>query len=227
MNLPPTDCCGQTRRDFLKTTAGLAAASAFGGLPLIGRAETPAPKSETLVATLFKSLREDQRKALCFPFDHALRTEVDNNWHITDQHIAAFLDKDQKQMVKEIFLGLHSPEYAETVLQAGRARQRQGGLRRFVDRALRRARHRASSNSCSPAGTAPGAATATRWKARRLADRSSTDTPRRASTKSPIIPATSIGIRRSGRTRFSRCSTASSARWRCSAKAGWSKAPRP
>src|SRR4030095_11000967 len=110
-------CCGQSRRDFLKTTAGLAAASAVGSVPLIGRAAVLAATSETLVATLYKSLREEQRKALCFSFDHPLRTEVDNNWHITDQHISAFLDKDQNQMVKEIFLGLHSPEYAETVLK--------------------------------------------------------------------------------------------------------------
>jgi hypothetical protein len=121
MNFVPSDCCGQTRRDFLKTTAGIAAASAFGSVPIIGRAaetaekSASAAKSETLVATLYKSLREDQRKALCFPFDNPLRTEVDNNWHITDHHISAFLDKDQNQMVKEIFLGLHSREYAETV----------------------------------------------------------------------------------------------------------------
>ena len=116
-SIPSLDCCGATRRDFLKTTAGLAAAS-LAGLPLLGRAAAaPAPKSETLVTTLYKSLTEVQRKALCFPFDSLLRSEVDNNWHITDQHIASFLDKDQNQMVREIFLGLHSPEYAETVLK--------------------------------------------------------------------------------------------------------------
>ena len=139
MNLLSSDCCGQSRRDFLKTTAGLAAACAVGSVPLIGRAAVLAATSETLVATLYKSLREEQRKALCFSFDHPLRTEVDNNWHITDQHISAFLDKDQNQMVKDIFLGLHSRIRRDRA-QTGRARQRRGGLRR-LSIALRRARH--------------------------------------------------------------------------------------
>jgi hypothetical protein len=73
------------------------------------------PKSETLVTTLYKSLSEDQRKAVCFAFDHPLRSKVDNNWHIVDKKLAQFFTADQQQMVKEIFKGLHSPEYAETV----------------------------------------------------------------------------------------------------------------
>jgi hypothetical protein len=114
-----TDCAGSSRRDFLKTTLAAAAATSIGGIPIIGRAADAVtkPKSETLVATLSKSLTEPQRKALCFPWDHLLRTEVDNNWHVTEQHIGSFLDADQQQMVREIFLGLHSPEYAEKVFK--------------------------------------------------------------------------------------------------------------
>ena len=112
------DCDAVSRRGFLKSTLGAAAATSFAGVPIIGRAaEAMAPKSETLVGTLFKSFTEVQRKALCFAWDNPLRTEVDNNWHITDQHISSFLTPDQNQMVKEIFLGLHSPEYAEKVVQ--------------------------------------------------------------------------------------------------------------
>ncbi|MEO7318400.1 MAG: twin-arginine translocation signal domain-containing protein, partial [Chthoniobacteraceae bacterium] len=112
------DCDSFSRRDFLKTTLGTAAASALGTIPIIGRAaeEAATPKSETLVTTLYKSLTEPQRKAICFPWDHLLRTEVDNNWHVTDQHIGSFLTADQQQMVREIFLGLHSPEYADRVM---------------------------------------------------------------------------------------------------------------
>ncbi len=40
---------------------------------------------------------------------------MNNNWHITKQKIGAFLDKDQNQLVKDIFMGLHSPEYADKV----------------------------------------------------------------------------------------------------------------
>ena len=115
---PCPDCDGSSRRDFLKTSLGAAAAVTASSLilPAGVRAATSA-KSETLVATLFKSFTEVQRKALCLAWDNPLRTEVENNWHVTDQHIGAFLTADQNQMVKEIFLGLHSPEYADTVFK--------------------------------------------------------------------------------------------------------------
>jgi hypothetical protein len=108
---------GIPRRDFLKTTlGGVVAASGLGSLPAFA-SPTPASKSETLVTTLFKTLSEEQRKAVCFPFDHPLRLEVDNNWNIVDQTVASFYTSDQQQMIREIFLGLHSPEYAEKVMQ--------------------------------------------------------------------------------------------------------------
>jgi hypothetical protein len=114
------DCDAVSRRDFLKTTLGSAAALTAAGasIPLIGNAAENASgaKSETLVATLFKSFNEEQRKAVCFPFDHPLRSKVDNNWHITDKTLTAFFDKDQQAMIREIFVGLHSPEYAERVV---------------------------------------------------------------------------------------------------------------
>jgi hypothetical protein len=39
---------------------------------------------------------------------------VDNNWHITKTLVSDFT-KDQQAMIKEIFMGLHSEEYAERV----------------------------------------------------------------------------------------------------------------
>jgi hypothetical protein len=116
-------CAPISRRAFLKTsTAGLAATAVlpFGAVThLPARAETLAgasPASETLVATLHTSLTEDQKSAICFPFDHPLRSKVDNNWHITDKKISAFFTKDQQAMIREIFDGLHSPEYAGKVM---------------------------------------------------------------------------------------------------------------
>src|SRR5690349_11741356 len=110
------DCGSYSRREFLKTTlAGTAAAAT--AVPLIGRAagESANARSETLVSTLYGTLNEEQRKAVCFPFDHPLRSKVDNNWHITDKTLTAFFNKDQQAMIREIFVGLHSPEYAERV----------------------------------------------------------------------------------------------------------------
>ena len=121
-------CCDaptrMDRRHFLKTTTAstLSVTAASSALPLVavGRAEEKkkrkGPKSETLVKTLFDSLSDYQRKEIAFPFDHELRLKVDNNWHITKQRIGSdFYTADQQEMVKQIFMGLHSPEYAETV----------------------------------------------------------------------------------------------------------------
>ena len=114
---PSLDACGCgqefTRRNFLKTTATGLAVAASGTLPALAGKAT----SETVVATLYKSLTDEQRRAVVFPFDHPLRSKVDNNWQITDKKIAGFFKADQQAMIREIFRNLHSPEYAERVLQ--------------------------------------------------------------------------------------------------------------
>src|SRR5437773_6765870 len=121
------ECCGPiTRRTFIKTTVtGVAAATAsvlpFGAVTeAADRAKAAKPKSakpETLVTTLHQSLTEEQRKVVAFPFHHPLRSKVDNNWQITDKKVSEFFTRDQQAMIREIFLGLHSPEYAERVLK--------------------------------------------------------------------------------------------------------------
>jgi hypothetical protein len=120
---PDCDSSGVlTRRTFLHTAVtGVAALAASPALPLMaapsvaGKKATSSP--ETLVTTLYKSLTEAQRDAVAFPFDHSLRLKVDNNWHITKPTLGSFFTKDQQAMVREIFMGLHSPEYAETVMK--------------------------------------------------------------------------------------------------------------
>ncbi len=124
-NVFPDLCnCGGpiTRRTFLKTTLSGVAAAAAAPLPILHTARaadagTKAPTSETLVATLYKSLSEAQRKVVAFPFDHPLRLKVDNNWHIIDKKLSEFFTPDQQAMIREIFNGLHSPAYAERVLK--------------------------------------------------------------------------------------------------------------
>ena len=114
------DCCSEiSRRSFLKTTVGAVGAAAVSTLPLSRpvRAEAASAKSETLVTALYKGLSEEKRKAVCFPFDHPLRSKVDNNWHITDKKINEFFNKDEQELIRQIFMGLHSPEYAETVMK--------------------------------------------------------------------------------------------------------------
>jgi hypothetical protein len=121
------DVARPTRRDLLKRAGGaalLGAAASAGLFELVVRdraalaaAAEPAaaPVGETLVAQLFKSLDEAQRKAICFGFDHPLRLKVDNNWMIVKQSIKDVLKPDQRDLVHQIFNSLHSPEYAKKV----------------------------------------------------------------------------------------------------------------
>jgi hypothetical protein len=122
--IPTCDCCHPTelsRRTFIRKAVTVAAAGA-GGLPLLARAEpnppaSPNATSETLVTTLYQSLTEAQRQSVVFPFDHPLRSKVDNNWHITKQRVGKDFTPDQQAMVREIFLKMHSPEYADRVMK--------------------------------------------------------------------------------------------------------------
>src|SRR6266568_7426348 len=101
-NLFPGLCnCGGpiTRRTFLKTSLSGVAVAAVAPLSVLHTARaadtgTKAPASETLVATLYKSLTEPQKKVVAFPFDHPLLLKVDNNWHITDKKVSEFFTPD-------------------------------------------------------------------------------------------------------------------------------------
>jgi hypothetical protein len=126
---PFTTAEQRTRRDVLKSaialTAGTAAASllpftlasraaAADAAPAAGAAPA-ATAPETLVAQLYKSLTDEQKKVIAFPFDHPLRSKVDNNWMITKPSIGKLLTPDQQALVKDIFMDLHDPEYAQRV----------------------------------------------------------------------------------------------------------------
>ena len=103
------------RREFLRRSA--LSGAALAGLPAIGADNAAASAtSETIVKTLYDSLTEAQRTSLVFAFDDPLRTKISNNWHITEQRIGSFLNADQNEMVKEIFLKAHSEEYAGKVI---------------------------------------------------------------------------------------------------------------
>lgn len=112
---------GISRRKFIKSAAMQAAVIATGGLAAWHgvRADdgAPNPDSETLVTTLYKSLSEQQKKIMWFPFDHPLRSEVNNNWQITKTRVGEDFTADQQEMIRQIFMGLHSDEYAQTVLK--------------------------------------------------------------------------------------------------------------
>src|ERR1043166_4450459 len=84
------------RRVFLKKTIGAIAATAIA--PWAQAAKSG--KSETLVQQFAKTLTEQQRAKVCFPFDDHKRTLVDNNWQIVDEKLGAFFTKDQQAMIR-------------------------------------------------------------------------------------------------------------------------------
>ncbi|GIW97025.1 MAG: hypothetical protein KatS3mg111_0358 [Pirellulaceae bacterium] len=107
-----------SRRHFV---AGSAAVGA--GIVLASRAgsATAAPAaargdSETLVQQLYGTLTDRQKMQCCFSFDDPLRQKVDNNWHITKVRVGQDFNADQQDLIRQIFLGLHSEEYADKVM---------------------------------------------------------------------------------------------------------------
>ncbi|MDA1231739.1 MAG: DUF3500 domain-containing protein [Planctomycetota bacterium] len=107
------------RREFLRTTAAGLVVSGFCG-SRIGIAATPddaRQSPETLVTQLYKTLTDDQKKLMAFEFENPLRHDVDNNWHITKAVIGDSFNKDQQALIRDIFMGIHSDEYAETVMK--------------------------------------------------------------------------------------------------------------
>jgi hypothetical protein len=114
------------RRDFLKT-AGAAAVAGSAALSLPNwavakNAATPGAKPESVVKTLYESLKPEQRKKMCFAWDHIdpkrglLRTFVANNWNITPEQINGdFYTKDQQAMIREVFKGIIHPEWVSRI----------------------------------------------------------------------------------------------------------------
>jgi hypothetical protein len=114
------------RRAFLRTASAAAATATV--LPLVGGRliAQPTPKSpaETAVKGLYDSLTEEQRKVICFDWDHTerkrglLRTFVSNNWNITEPRIkSSFYTAKQQDIIHDAFKGLVNPDWYEKFLK--------------------------------------------------------------------------------------------------------------
>ena len=119
------DCSQPSRRQVIKAAVGGVAAVSLASAGIYSISVTPRalgaeaptkPVAETLVAQLYKSLTETQKKVIAFPFAHPLRSKVDNNWMIVKEPIKSVLTKEQLALVRDIFLDMHSDEYAQKVL---------------------------------------------------------------------------------------------------------------
>jgi hypothetical protein len=114
-----------SRRRFLQAAGATAGAGIFalGGsaspvwaVPIDAPAK-PQP-AESIVKLLYESLKEEQRKEVCFDWDYMdkrrglLRTRLENNWKITRPDIKSeFFTADQQQMIRHIFEGITNPEW--------------------------------------------------------------------------------------------------------------------
>ena len=108
-----------TRRDFIRMTAvSVAAMVAVSSVGLADKKTKPVTTSETLAAQLYASCTPEQKKLCAFPFDQPLRNAVDNNWRITKARVGTSFTADQQALIREIFLQLHAPQYADKVMAA-------------------------------------------------------------------------------------------------------------
>ena len=104
------------RRSFLRNAAALTALSTLRPGSMF--ADAPAKSSESIVKSLFDTFSAEQKKLICFPWDHVdperglLRTRIENNWRITKPFIKSpFYSADQQAMIRAIFEGITNPEW--------------------------------------------------------------------------------------------------------------------
>lgn len=117
--------CSDANLDRRELLRGLSVGAALAaGLPLFATAKAkavPSPTSaaETAVKALYETLTDDQKKEVCFDWDHKtkerglLRTHVSNNWQITKKSIRGsdFYTKKQQDIIHDIFKGIINPEW--------------------------------------------------------------------------------------------------------------------
>jgi hypothetical protein len=111
-----TDRVAVSRRTLLK--AAPVAVLGIGGAPLAWATAADPPTPETLVRELYDSLSLQQRKVVCFDWDHMdpkvglLRARVSANWRITPPAVdSEFYTPQQRQLIRGIFEGLIQTEW--------------------------------------------------------------------------------------------------------------------
>ena len=73
------------------------------GLPGLYAASSAKSTAETTVGRFFVSLSAEQKKAICFPFEHELRKRINANWQITKPKVGgSFYSGEQQKLISEI-----------------------------------------------------------------------------------------------------------------------------
>jgi hypothetical protein len=126
---------GISRRDFAKVIGGAAAAA--GSVGLLGTSSVaqaaPTPKSaaETTVKRFYETISDEQKKVICFPFNHQLRKKLNANWAITKPEIGSdFYTETQRKLIDQILREVSSEEGYEKFHKQMKGDQ-DGGFNQF------------------------------------------------------------------------------------------------
>ena len=128
-----SECCSVSRRSFVRavaaaTTLSVLPARAFSAGLFAGPSKTSA--AETAVSEFFKTLSDEQKQTLCFPFEHELRHRISANWHVTKPTLGEkFFTSPQREMISRIVKGLCSEEGHERITR--QMDEDAGGLHEF------------------------------------------------------------------------------------------------
>lgn len=101
------------RRSFVRIAGAAAAAVPLtGSIARFAHAGTAARlPAESAVGELYTSLSDAQRGEICFDFNHAKRTEIDANWHITKHNIGdTFYSDKQRDLIDRVIRGITSED---------------------------------------------------------------------------------------------------------------------
>ncbi|MBI3411253.1 MAG: DUF3500 domain-containing protein [Planctomycetes bacterium] len=115
------------RRKFLQHAAGSAVAAAvvgptFAGQPKPGGQDGP---STVPIRAFYRTLTADQRKMMCFEWDHRgftelpLRLHVTNNWDISRTSISSFTP-EQQRLIDDVIGSVMNPGWPERLKQQAR-----------------------------------------------------------------------------------------------------------
>lgn len=109
------DCESFDRRSFLKTVGAATLAGVampmLVGQPGLFAAPTAKSTAETAVGRFFASLSAEQKKTICFPFEHELRKKINANWQITKPKVGGdFYNKEQQAVISEIVRNVTSED---------------------------------------------------------------------------------------------------------------------
>lgn len=98
-----------TRRDFLNAAGATAVTASLA--PSLFAAPSRSSKAETAVQEFYKTLTDQQKAEICFPFNHDLQKRISANWMITKPNIGKdFYTNSQRAIINNIIKGTCSEE---------------------------------------------------------------------------------------------------------------------